>query len=222
MKTPIPTPEQFSAYQAMYDYFNRELFDGKLPRVLLNFSRLNKATGFFAPSRWHREETITHEISLNPSYLRAEPIEVAQTLVHEMVHLQQQEFGKPSRSGYHNREWANMMEAVGLIPSSTGKPGGRKVGQHMCDYVQTGGRFERAFKRMPPECLLPWRCAEPTGKEGGTSQAKKRNKVKYTCPGCSTNVWGKPELVIVCGPCGQPFESEPTEDDQAGEEREAA
>jgi hypothetical protein len=28
------------------------------------------------------------------------------TLVHEMAHLQQNHFGKSSRTGYHNKEWA--------------------------------------------------------------------------------------------------------------------
>ena len=27
-------------------------------------------------------------------------------LVHEMAHLQQHHFGKPSRMSYHNKEWA--------------------------------------------------------------------------------------------------------------------
>ena len=43
------------------------------------------------------------------------PIEESMgTLVHEMVHFWQQEFGTPSRRGYHNREWADKMEALGL------------------------------------------------------------------------------------------------------------
>jgi hypothetical protein len=30
----------------------------------------------------------------------------------------------PSRNGYH-REWAELMERVGLVPSDTGAPGGK-------------------------------------------------------------------------------------------------
>ncbi|GFV90229.1 sprT domain-containing protein [Trichonephila clavipes] len=33
------------------------------------------------------------------------------------------------------------MEQVGLMPSSTGQPGGNKVGQSMNDYPIPGGRF---------------------------------------------------------------------------------
>ena len=44
-----PTTAQFGAYQAMFDWFNRKLFDDKLPRVILNFSRKRNANGFFLP-----------------------------------------------------------------------------------------------------------------------------------------------------------------------------
>ena len=31
-------------------------------------------------------------------------------------------------------------------------------------------------------------------------------KQKYQCPSCRTNVWGKPELYIICGECDKKFE----------------
>ena len=67
--TAAPTREQFGAYQAMYDFFNRELFGSELRRVLLNFSRMKHTLGFFAPGRWESDSAVTHEISLNPAYL---------------------------------------------------------------------------------------------------------------------------------------------------------
>jgi hypothetical protein len=68
-------------------------------------------------------------------------VEVLQTLVHEMVHVWQFHHGKPGRGRYHNAEWADKMESIGLMPSSTGLPGGRRVGDHMADYPMPGGRF---------------------------------------------------------------------------------
>ena len=34
-----------------------------------------------------------------------------------------------------------------------------------------------------------------------------RSKVVYQCPtpACRAKVWGRPDLVIVCGTCGEPF-----------------
>ena len=71
----------------------------------------------------------TDEIALNPAHFKGRSQrEVFSTLVHEMVHLEQHHFGHPSRAGYHNREWVHWMERVGLIPSATGEPGGRQLG----------------------------------------------------------------------------------------------
>lgn len=200
---PTPTREQFTAYSQMFDYFNRALFDGKLPPTMLNFSRKARTNGFFAPQRWERGSKVRHEISINPSTLKhRRPIDVASTLVHEMCHLWQQEHGTPSRSGYHNREWSAQMEAVGLTPSTTGQPGGAKVGQRVTHFITVDGRFERAFKAMPRDFLLPWSCGDLEESKPSTA----RNKVKYTCPGCSCNVWGKPDLDIACNECDESFE----------------
>lgn len=202
-RTLSPTTQQFTAYQQMYDYFNRELFGGSLPAVLLNFSRRSRTYGFFAPERWDSDRTKTHEISLNPVHLQDRPArEVASTLVHEMVHLWQHVHGEPSRTGYHNREWADKMLEVGLHPSDTGQPGGKETGQHMTHYIIDGGPFDQAFGRMPSDFLLPWRgVPEPTSGRGGGA----KNKSKYSCPNGHGNVWGKPEMSILCGVCGAAF-----------------
>lgn len=207
-----PTLGQFGAYEAAFDFFNEELFGGALPPCMLNFSRAANSAGFFAPNRWRRGEKRTHEISLNPDVLDMKLIEVMQTLVHEMCHLWQQEFGKPPRRCYHNKEWSAMMQAIGLMPSSTGKPGGARTGQHMQDYVIAGGRFHAAFMQMPDVCLLPWLSGKAgiagDEKEDQEEKEKKRNKVKYTCPDCATNVWGKPGLMICCVGCEHSFEEQ--------------
>ena len=219
---PTPTSEQFTAYQALYEYFNQHLFGSALPSIILNFSRKSGSCGFFARDRWSRHDgRKTHEISINPTYLTTAPfIEIAQTLVHEQCHLWQCECGEPSRTGYHNREWADKMESIGLMPSSTGQPGGHRVGQHMSDYVIEGGQFEQAFNALPEALRLPWKANEATlppavvtllgglaatGTTGapspqGTATSVK-TKVKYTCPGCKAKAWGKPQLNLICGDC---------------------
>jgi predicted SprT family Zn-dependent metalloprotease len=198
-----PTQSQFGAYSAAFDYFNDALFGGHLPHSMLNFSRKAGSVGFFAPDRWSRGGDRTHEISLNPDLLDMNPREVFQTLVHEMVHLWQRTYGKPASRGYHNREWAVAMKRVGLMPSSTGKPGGSTTGQKMSDYVIPGGAFEQAFAAMPKDCLLPWVSGLPIA-EGEETEAK-RNKIKYVCPDCEAKVWGKPSLRILCLECEVEF-----------------
>jgi len=196
-----PTAEQFGTYQSMYEYFNKQLFKSELPNCLLNFSRKNKkSAGHFSPDRWQGKDASTHEININPLHLANDSdIEVAQTLVHEMCHLWQQEFGKPSRANYHNKEWANKMQEVGLMPSSTGRAGGKTTGQSMSDYPIENGVFEKVFNEMPKHLLFPFKSAEKQKKK--KPAAAKKNKIKYTCQECSTNVWGKEELKILCMNC---------------------
>lgn len=207
-----PTDSQFGAYRRMCDYFNSTLFGGVLRAVILNFSRAANTLGFFAPLRWEQGATVIHEISLNPAYLKSRSArEVASTLVHEMVHLWQQEHGKPGRRGYHNRQWAQKMEELGLMPSSTAAPGGERTGDRVSHYIIEGGAFARAFDAMPRECLLPWTCEE----QGSARKKKPRSKVKVTCPGCDAAAWGKPGLLVRCGTCDLLMEGE--DDGDAGE-----
>jgi hypothetical protein len=203
-----PTTEQFTAFQKQFDYFNRVLFGKALPAVLLNFSRKANTYGFFAPDRWKDSDgTSTHEISLNPAYLAERaPEATSSTIVHEMVHLWQHEHGTPSRRGYHNEQWAAKMRDVGLMPSSTGRPGGDWVGYAVSHYIVEGGSFERAFQAMPKAYIFPWQSREPTGAGRATKAA--RNKVKYRCPTCNANAWGKPELNLVCGDDAATFEAQ--------------
>jgi len=212
-----PTDAQFAAYRAMWDYFNTALFNGELSRVILNFSRRARSLGFFAPARWKTSSgQITHEISLNPTYLTGETArEVASTLVHEMAHLWRYEQGTrqgtPPRGGYHDAQWAAKMEALGLQPSSTGAPGGARVGYKMSHYIVEDGAFARAFQSMPAHYLLPWTCGVDEdaveGKSKGKSKekelAKRKVKLKYSCPKCSLNVWGRAGLRLSCEDCNK-------------------
>lgn len=196
-----PTLTQYTAYTKAYDYFNEALFDKQLPKCLLNLSRKSKQTvGFFAPRCWERDGIEINEISLNPQHLGRTPKETFSTLVHEMVHLWQQEEGTPSRANYHNAEWGSKMDVVGLTPSNTGQPGGKRTGQSMTHIIVPNGRFDRAFGSMPDDALIPWLSSMPE------SRPKKPSlRVKYHCPDCGNNAWGKPDLKLICGTCETAF-----------------
>jgi len=198
------TSKQFSTLETVFDYYNKELFDGKLNDCLINMSRKKGAWGFFKPESWQgekKDKKDIHEISLNPNGLDRNDIEWQATLVHEMCHLWQHDFGKPSRSNYHNKEWANKMEAVGLIPSATGKEGGKKTGQGMTHYVDPNGKFIKAFNALK-EKKINYKPLPDTS--GIKLKSADRSKTKYSCS-CGINVWGKPGLFITCNSCNQLF-----------------
>jgi hypothetical protein len=143
-----PTSELYESLQIAYEHFNKKLFDSKLVKVIFTVQRKKGVMGYFAPERWgNLEGSKCHEIAINPSYIaNVRLIEVMQTLVHEMVHCWQFCYGDPGRKYYHNKEWANKMMDIGLMPSTTGRPGGRITGQHMSDYIIEGGLFLKTFK----------------------------------------------------------------------------
>lgn len=220
-----PTPDQSRSYQLAFDHFNSRLFGGELPPAMLNFSRHAGSKGFFKNSTWvervafataaAKEEQVVaadmlHEISLNPDLLLRSPEEYYGTLVHEMCHHWQQCFGKVSRNGYHNQQWASKMVSIGLTPTHTGEPGGKKTGQNMTHMIDAGGPFLAAFRSLPAEALLPWVAGEEPADKKKTTKPK---KVCYQCGGCGTQVWAVDEdLHANCGDCDEPFQVKGTKE----------
>jgi len=273
MKT--PTEESYRPFEDAYSFFNQRLFGGELPDCLITFQRQKRIMGYVSLERWvNNQDEYKHELAINPEYFANYPlIEICQTLCHEMVHVWQAKFGSPGRRGYHNLEWANKMIAIGLMPSTTGEPGGDIIGEHVADYILFDGAFKMAFDELtttgfqltwmdrypvarqqvqtvsytrlgakvqldPPAAPiktmaarnsqtdiavqtaypLPYSFEEldaaftatlspqlppalpmvPTTKPRNSS-----NKHKYRCPMCHLQLWGKPELYIICGECNK-------------------
>ncbi len=205
-----PTGE-YLAFQRAYDFFNAELFGGRLPDCLITLQRKHGARGYFWAAQFSARTAgqATDEIAMNPeTFAGRSDAEILSTLVHEMCHLQQHHFGKPSRNAYHNAEWGAMMRAVGLIPSATGKPGGKTTGQKMTHYIEEGGAFARSCARLlAGGFALRWQAA---GRDiGGDAAAKKRaSKTKYICEECGQNAWAKPGARLICGDCDLPMIAE--------------
>ena len=194
-----PTEETYVGLQKAFNHFNEQLFENRLPPVMITLTRKRNAHGYFWAEQFkHREDgDATHEIALNPNTMDRTMEAVLSTLVHEMTHLEQQEYGKPGKNGHHNREWVNLMERVGLIPSDTGEPGGKQTGRKMTHYIDPEGPFVEAFDALMP-FDLPY-FTQPRE----TSGAKKKDlsKVKRTCPCCNANAWAKLGSCIMCGDC---------------------
>ena len=45
-------------------------------------------------------------------------------------------------------------------------------------------------------------------KSEGEKKAKAKNKTKYVCTGCETNIWGKAGLNLHCNECDMDFEED--------------
>jgi predicted SprT family Zn-dependent metalloprotease len=169
---------------------------------MLTLHRHNKAYGYFIADKYEGETahgvSSVDEIALNPDFLRKRTDRQSlSTLVHEMAHLWQQHHGKPPRRAYHNMEWANKMEDLGLIPSDTGAAGGKKTGQRVSHYIKQGGPYDRAYARLEATGFkLTWGSQPQAAKE-----TKSGKRTKYVCGGCEAKAWAKEGLNIVCGDC---------------------
>jgi hypothetical protein len=206
MKQTVITLKEYQGFQRAYDFFNRELFSGRLPQVLVTLQRHANTRGYFSPQRFKGrvEKQTVHELALNPDTFTGRTDEmILSTLVHEMCHVWQETYGEPSRRGYHNRQWAAKMQAVGLQPSSTGEEGGMETGQAMSHFILPDGRFAKAYMKLAESGLqLHWQSVQAVG------NAKISSKRKFTCPQCRQNAWAKPGASLLCGHCFRSGEGE--------------
>ncbi len=232
LKEMKPTVQAYSELQQAIDHFNAELFGGELPTCLVTLQRKRRTYGYFSRKQFvDSRGATTDEVAINPAFFVVVPIaEILQTVVHEQMHQWQVCFGKPSRRGYHNKEWAKEMERIGLMPSNTGKPGGKRTGQRMADYVIPGGLFEVAMKKLLGTGFgITWKDLRPDTEQLALVVAGQVPEVdpaeleqigvnlhpepppvrttrrKYTCPKCEKSVWGKPKLKVICGDCSLLF-----------------
>lgn len=138
-----PTIEFYGYLAEAFDFFNKKLFSNELAPVMFVITRKKNVAGHFRRRGWLNEgEDSFHEIAVNPQhFISASPLELCQTIVHEMCHQWQAEHGTISRAGYHNKEWADKMKDIGLDPISKN---GKGTGQSVSDKPIDGGVFEQA------------------------------------------------------------------------------
>jgi hypothetical protein len=203
--------EQYKLLDNAYHFFNVKLFDNKLPECMIVLHRKKNSRGYFHAERYiekvnkvNKKKKSTKsidELALNPDDFNRPDIAILSTLVHEMAHVWRHRCAdkKPSRGGYHDKLWANKMEEIGLMPSTTGREGGKKTGQRVTHYIVQDGEFEthclkflkgKAIKLSSFEMLT-------------SSRESNKNKVKYSCPSCDLNIWAKPNVHVNCGDCDE-------------------
>lgn len=210
MKQPI---EQI---KEAFDFFNENLFNNTLPDVVFTLTRKKNVGGFFWAKQWikkgelesskkrdYDQANFFHEMSTNLELMGDwDNKKILSVLVHEMTHIQQQEFGSPSRNGYHNKEWGSLMKDVGLYPSNTGEKGGKETGQQMSHYIIENGPFDQCSNVLLKKGFGFDLVNRPlTGPEIKKKRKAKESKTKYTCCLCNRNAWAKPNSELLCGTC---------------------
>lgn len=229
-----PTTECMMYWVAIYKIMNRCLFGGNLPNCMITLERTGRALGYFRPSSFkNREGEVAHQIAMNPEFF--EPLgdlEALQTFAHEICHLWREVLGprncngSSGTRGYHCRAWGRKMEEIGLMPSHTGKPGGRKTGYQMADYVIKGSKFDLLARELlkngkhvewrdaaarhtvtPPNDELPDLEGMLLLPEGGVQspprnrRKRRQTRAKFVCSCCELKAYAKPSALLICGSC---------------------
>jgi hypothetical protein len=202
------TTTEYGNFQEAFDYFNNELFNGKLPPCLITLQRKKRTLGYYSPQRFKSRvnQGFTDEIALNPAGFEGQTDEqVLSTLVHEMVHQFQRLFGNPGRGRYHNREWAEFMIERGLIPIG---PDGKQTGDRISHYIKKDGKFQKACQKLLAtgfklnwQSVEDWTHSRGKASQNGKEAEPKKDRQKFSCPSCGLNAWAKPSAILICGPC---------------------
>lgn len=224
----MSTPTQMTAedLDSLYDYLNKELFEGALPPCLLTLSSVKKAEGYYRAFFFaDKNGSSADELAMNPEAYR-DFRSFAATFAHEMTHVLQEHFGNPAKGGYHNAEWCSMMIAIGLMPYNT-KDREKTTGYTMNHEIIEDGPFDKAFQRYEKEHPgLRWTKGgvvqdthpedpeqkkereEAERKKEERKEKNKASKTPFWCPECTQKVWGKPGTRVMCADCRVMYVSE--------------
>ena len=194
---------EYKTFGAAYTFLNERLFHEDLPAsCMITLNRRGNYDGYFGPghfvSRVSSPVVILDEIAINSDRFASRgDEEILSILGHQMVHAWVHYYSrKRSRPTYHGQQWANKMEQIGLMPSSTGQPDGERTGQKVEHYIIEGGCFQVTSTEFLDGAVLEWNSL-PDAKKTPAS------KVKYTCPvpACQQNAWAKEFASLICGHC---------------------
>lgn len=197
--------KEYATLRDAYHHLNKSLFDNLLPEVLITFQRRRGAQGYFSANKYQQRANASrrvHEVALNPdSFVGRTDEKIMSNIAHEMTHVWQKEFGHPARGRYHNREWAAKMLSIGLMPSSTGEPGGMPMGDRVSHYILKDGPFWDSCRRFLERHRLVWESAAINSTVGSTNE---QTRVKFSCPNNPRhNAWARPGIMIDCHPCSK-------------------
>ena len=203
--------------EKLFSMFNQRFYNGELqtPVITISPDTTKGAYGWCTAWRAWTDKEPKSFVDMTPEELEtlktdgyyeinfcAEHIarnfeEIAETMLHEMVHLYNLQIGvqDTSRNGfYHNKKYADAATVHGLEVEKTKKYGYSKttLNEEAKNYVSglSDKKFE-LYRRSAP-------------KVSGGSKAKSSSR-KYVCPNCGCIIRATKEVHIICGECEVEF-----------------
>jgi hypothetical protein len=187
-----------------------------LPVIAVQTRGRRSALGWFAEDQWQvkgcgSESATYDEITICAEHLRAEPTDIAETLLHEMVHLSNALRGRRdcSTNNYHTKVFWWRCAEVGLECRKEGHRGWAKtsLSPELRARVEAVNIDPAAFSifRIDPEAERDIDTGEDT--IAARSRRARPCLTKWDCPGGHAPVWAATgrELLVLCLRCNQPL-----------------
>ena len=194
----------------LFDNLNQEFFQSKLPQCIITIQAKGKtgAYGWFTPAKvWNVGENNKHEINITSESLSRDYIDIAGTMLHEMIHLYCATNGIKdySRGGsYHNSKFKEESINHGFYYEE-----GSYCKKYGWTYSKlTGESIEKinGFK-INKKALTRINRKDITG-NGEPIPAKKSNIIKWTCDCGDIIRSSKEDINAICGKCYSHFKIE--------------
>ena len=192
-----------NALNELYRIFailNAEQFGNALPEpVITIYKTKGNILGHFTVDKTWRdkndvdnEENSYYEINIDPRWFaKRTPVEVVETLLHEMCHYRNKIAGiKDCNGNNHNKKFKVLAESVGLVVEK-----GSNVGwgyTSLSDYMRT---YIEEVIRPDDKVFEYFR----TGNADKEKKPKSKTMFKSVCPDCGQIAKGKADISIRCG-----------------------
>lgn len=185
--------------ERFFSVFNRKLYDGKLPKPVITIQTTGRrrALGWFCANIWRAKEGEVPEINITAEELGRDVEDILETLLHEMVHLDNwtQGISDCSVQQYHNKRFKVACDKIGLNCERT------KHGWSLTSLTPALKALIRAAKpqsaafKMFRLSFLP-----------GAKAASQGTRLKKWSCGCTNVRVAVADFDAVCNNCGGHFE----------------
>lgn len=194
----------------LFGVFNQKYFENQLSKPVITVSPDTTKGAYGWCTSWkawketgHEDEGY-YEINICAEHLSRAYEDVAETMLHEMIHLFNLEQGvkDTSRAGtYHNKKFKETAEDHGLTVEKTEKYGWCKTA-----LTDEAKEIVKSFmKKIGKTSFDLYREKVGNGKKKGS---KKSNSIKYVCPCCGIIVRATKVVHIKCFDCDEVMEAE--------------
>ena len=200
----------------IFHLLNDKYFEGKLQDPVLTIqSTKKKILGWCTLKKvWKptiKETTIEtsklksrYEINICAQHLVSPPELLAETVLHEMIHLSNimNDISDCTNAYYHNKRFKKAAEKIGLICEKD-----KKYGYGLTSLSEDLKKYIIEEIKVNADVFKYFREIELTKSSGGSDTRKKRI-FKYTCPKCGLEAKGKLNIHVVCKSCNEELKME--------------